>query len=290
MRTLFTVKHRLNNTANDSERKKAVTVKDTVNVVEGIDTDALKDNHILHMVIPQKIGVNTADGSRWHRKRNYIWDIFVAASHNVCVDNPSKTRGSTCFICFGFQGTCFLGYDLLRFLHLGMIFLYNNKILPRWSLRSAADCALSIAFRLCISIACCLSANSFSTVAREFCKRRSFSSNFRTTTLAASTCVVNVDTCSFNTSFSSLAILFLHILERLSGHFHLIQKCFLFLQPNTILFNVTFPFTVGEVNVRESDIFLLPSPSPTSIVSTSSSAPVSLFIVTPLSSFICTCL
>jgi len=33
MRTLFTVKHRLNNTANDSERKKAVTVEDTVNVV-----------------------------------------------------------------------------------------------------------------------------------------------------------------------------------------------------------------------------------------------------------------
>ncbi|KYN33956.1 hypothetical protein ALC56_11770 [Trachymyrmex septentrionalis] len=153
MRTLFTVKHRLNNTANDSERKKAVTVEDTVNVVEGID---LSDQ------------------------------LYVDVNDNL---------------------------------------------------------------------------------AQAYLKNEIRESNL----------------------INHFLLLFLHILERLSGHFHLIQKCFLFLQPNTILFNVTFPFTVGEVNVRESGVFLLPSPSPTSIVSTSSSAPDSLFIVTPLSSFICTC-
>lgn len=44
-------------------------------------------------------------------------------------------------------------------------------------------------------------------------------------------------------------------------------------------------FKVGDVKVKESGVPLFPSPSPTSIVSISSS-PDSLFIETPLSSFI----
>ena len=51
----------------------------------------------------------------------------------------------------------------------------------RWSFRSAADCADSIAFLLCISMACCLMASSFSMATRLDCKSRSFSSSFRTT-------------------------------------------------------------------------------------------------------------
>ncbi|KAJ8980912.1 hypothetical protein NQ317_011553 [Molorchus minor] len=78
---------------------------------------------------------------------------------------------------------------------------------PKCNLRSAADWADSIAFLLCISMACCLKANSFSTVLSVFCRILSLSSNFLTTRLADSTCVVNVLTCSFKTSFSSLASL-----------------------------------------------------------------------------------
>lgn len=39
--------------------------------------------------------IDTADGSRWHRRRNYTWDIFAAAFRNVCVDSPNRTRENT---------------------------------------------------------------------------------------------------------------------------------------------------------------------------------------------------
>lgn len=89
--------------------------------------------------------------------------------------------------------------------------------------------------------------------------------------------------CAFKSLTSSDSAIFVSLV-RCAG-----SRCSVFINSFLTSFSrfISFSFfKVGEVNVRESGVFLLPSPSPTSIVSTSSSAPDSLFIVTPLSSFI----